>query len=450
MSGETAVQIAEFVKGRMPPGGLFAGMDWRVATAPFEVDARVASELERLGRVVLQFYRAANLLYRKSLDQKAPGWVAQYLDQGKPVELLELQRSKVFKNDLPRVIRPDVILAEDGLKISELDSIPGGIGLTAWLNKTYAEASAQFGTDWDLIGTARSMQEGFSSIFGQAAKARILISKESDSYAPEMEWITREITDRDLSVSSTDSREFQEGEAIYRFFELFDIPNVKAWPSLNEHALAGKITLTPPPKPIFEEKMLLALLWNRNLRDLWRQELGDAFLSTLQKLVPYSWIIDPAPLPPHGAIPELNITRWEQLKSLSQRERQLILKISGFAESAWGARGVFLGSDLPSTEWAAAIDQALAEYSQHPYILQRYHKPGLHPIEYFDADKGAVVRMEGRVRLCPYYFVSGTGDQMRAELSGVLATVCPADKKIIHGMRDAVMAPVRVKRHGTA
>jgi hypothetical protein len=30
---------------------------------------------------------------------------------------------------------------------------------------------------------------------------------------------------------------------------------------------------------------------------------------------------------------------------------------------------------------------------------------------------------------------------MRAVLGGVLATICPADKKIIHGMSDAVMLP---------
>ena len=28
-----------------------------------------------------------------------------------------------------------------------------------------------------------------------------------------------------------------------------------------------------------------------------------------------------------------------------------------------------------------------------------------------------------------------------ATLGGVLATICPADKKIIHGMKDAVFAP---------
>ena len=55
------------------------------------------------------------------------------------------------------------------------------------------------------------------------------------------------------------------------------------------------------------------------------------------------------------------------------------------------------------------------------------------------------LREEGRVRLCPYYFVEGQGDAARAKLCGVLATIAPADKKIIHGMRDAVLAPVSVE-----
>jgi len=48
--------------------------------------------------------------------------------------------------------------------------------------------------------------------------------------------------------------------------------------------------------------------------------------------------------------------------------------------------------------------------------------------------------MQGRVRLCPYFFVQGDS----VELTGILATVCPSDKKIIHGMKDAIMLPCRV------
>ena len=82
--------------------------------------------------------------------------------------------------------------------------------------------------------------------------------------------------------------------------------------------------MTPPAKPIFEEKLVFALLWNRNLRDFWRQQLGESFLERLFRLVPYTWVVDPAPLPPHAAIPELNLTDWQQLKTLSQRERDLL------------------------------------------------------------------------------------------------------------------------------
>ena len=49
--------------------------------------------------------------------------------------------------------------------------------------------------------------------------------------------------------------------------------------------------------------------------------------------------------------------------------------------------------------------------------------------------------MKGRARLCPYYFVAGEASEARAELGGVLATICPADKKIIHGLKDAILAP---------
>jgi len=36
------------------------------------------------------------------------------------------------------------------------------------------------------------------------------------------------------------------------------------------------------------------------------------------------------------------------------------------------------------------------------------------------------------------------------ELAGILATICPADKKIIHGMKDAIMAPCAIARDASA
>jgi len=144
------------VRERFPEEGLFAEKDWLVAPEPFFVDAKVADQLARLGHWLSKFVRATNLLYRQSQRGIRPGWVAEYCEAGKPPELIEVSR-KDFRA-IPRVIRPDIILTEEGWKISELDSVPGGIGLTAWLNQTYGQLG------FDVIGGAEGMIDGFRAI----------------------------------------------------------------------------------------------------------------------------------------------------------------------------------------------------------------------------------------------------------------------------------------------
>ena len=442
-SAAPVISLAEkagFIRDSLPPGGLFAGQEWRIAPAPFPLGAELVKEIESLGRVLLQFYRAVNLLYRKSAEAKMPVWVAQWLDLGKPAELVAWQRSPAFKNDLPRVIRPDLLLTESGLSVTELDSVPGGIGLTAWLNQTYSKSEVR-GEGAEVIGGADGMLRGFASIFGDANQVHLVVSEEAATYRPEMEWVVNQLGNAKFKVQNSKFTDFAEGDAVYRFFELFDVLNVSNAAAIFERAAAGRLRLTPPPKPVFEEKMLFALLWNRNLQGFWRQELGEGFLARLKKIVPYTWVVDPAPLPPHAAIPELNLTDWQQLKTLSQKERDLILKVSGYSDLAWGARGVFLGSDLSQADWAKAVDDALGQFASSPRVLQRFHKPALVEASWFDFAKNEVVPMKGRARLCPYYFIAGDGDAARPELGGVLATICPADKKIIHGMADAILAP---------
>ena len=458
-SVKSAADVAHFVCDQIPGGGLLAGLDWRISPAPFSLGENLANEIELLGRVLLQFYRAVNLLYRRSVEGKQPAWIAALLDRGKPAELIELQRSPAFKNDVPRVIRPDILLTENGFSITELDSVPGGIGLTAWLNQIYCQLptadcrlnektsthktgkSEIRNPKSEILGGANGMIRGFESIFGNANRVHIIVSEEAATYRPEMEWLAGQLGSPKFKVQSPKFADFADGDAVYRFFELFDLANVPNSKRIFELAAEKRIRLTPPPKPVFEEKVLFALLWNRNLRDFWRGELGEGFLARLQKTIPYTWLVDPAPLPPHAAIPELNLTSWQQLKTLSQRQRELILKVSGFSEHAWGARGVYLGSDLSQADWSAAVDRAIASFPASPFVLQRYERPKMVEARWFDFEKNAPVPMPGRVRLCPYYFVAGEGDAARPQLGGVLATIVPADKKIVHGMTDAVLVP---------
>ena len=418
-----AVTRTERIRAALPAGGLFAGKEWRVAPEPLVLPPEMDEELEKLGFRLRKFTEACNLLYRLSVSGKKPAWIADLLDRGKPRELIELARSKSMAESVPRVIRPDIILTEDGFTIAELDNVPGGIGLTAWLNETYASEG------FAVVG-GKGVDEGFRSIVDGGD---IVISKEAADYRPEMEWMALRIGAR---VVDAEKKPADLRANVYRFFELFDLPNIAGSIDLLREVADGKRTMTPPPKPWIEEKLWFALFWLRPLADFWRRELGEKHFLALQKVIPRTWLMDPQPLPPTGVYPSLDIQSWDELKQFSQKERELVLKISGFSELAWGSRSVKVGQDLSQDDWSRAVDDALADWPQRPWILQRFHHSRVIEMDYVDG--GEVVRMKGRVRLCPYYFCG----ERETKLGGVLATVCPADKKLLHGMKDAILAPV--------
>jgi hypothetical protein len=227
---------------------------------------------------------------------------------------------------------------------------------------------------------------------------------------------------------------------VYRFFELFDLPNLPRIAELMQSAASGAIRVTPPFKPYLEEKMWFALFWLQPLREFWRRELGDKYFTKLQEVIPYTWLMDPTPLPQHAVIPRLEIHDWREAGKLSQKDRELLLKVSGFSPLGWGSRGVSVGQDLPSAEWRRLIDEALQTFETAPQIMQRFHKARLVEQAYWDADSSELKTMRGRVRLCPYYFVEAG----KVTLRGALATIVPADKKLLHGMRDAILLPTKV------
>jgi hypothetical protein len=423
------------IREARPAESLFAEKDWLLSPEPFVIDEKSRTDLERLGHQLFVFQRACNQLYQQSVKGKQPPWVARYLDFGKPDELIEFARRKEFRDALPRVIRPDLILTEEGWTIAEIDSVPGGIGLTAWLNQTYSALGSE------VIGGAEGMLDGFAIVLPTGGD--IVISEESATYRPEMEWIVRQLKlrfpERSWKVKAAENYQPQSGRDVYRFFELFDLPNLPGIDSLMEAAGRAELTITPPIKPFLEEKMWFALFWLQPLHDFWRRELGDKYFRTLQRIIPYTWILDPTPLPQHAVIPRLEIQDWREAARFSQKERDLLLKVSGFSPLGWGSRGVALGADLPHAEWQQRIADALLRFEQEPTIMQRFHKGQLFDHPYWDGETEELKTMRGRVRLCPYYFV----EPDKVMLRGALATICPADKKLLHGMSDAILVPSR-------
>jgi len=425
------------IRDALPKEGLFAEKDWLLSPDAFPIERKFLTELEQLGHRLFVFQRACNQLYQLSVKGKQPAWVARHLDAGKPKELIEFSRRKEIRDDLPRVIRPDLIVTDNGYIIAEIDSVPGGIGLTAWLNQTYSAFDKQ------IVGGANGMLEGFQSVLPNGGD--IVISQEASAYRPEMEWLAARLKDRqpdwEWRVVAAENYEARDSRAVYRFFELFDLPNIPKIDILLHANAKGRVAITPPIKPFLEEKMWFALFWLRPLHEFWRRELGEKYFLKLQKVIPYSWILDPTPLPQHAVIPRLEIHDWREAAKFSQKDRDLLLKVSGFSPLGWGSRGISLGSDLAHAEWEKRIDNALATFDSSPTIIQRFHKGRLLEHRYCEPDSGELKTMKGRVRLCPYYFVEH--DQVK--LHGALATIVPADKKFLHGMRDAILVPSRTE-----
>ena len=94
--------------------------------------------MRRSGSACLEYQQALETLYLRSVTGRnllrnktlvAP-WVADYLDRGKPSELVEHARDSRNRGIFPSVLRPDLLLTDEGFVMTELDSVPGGIGLT--------------------------------------------------------------------------------------------------------------------------------------------------------------------------------------------------------------------------------------------------------------------------------------------------------------------------------
>ncbi len=450
---------------------LFEDKTWRMSPAPWPLTPAQVAELEAIGAACLEFHTALETLYLRSAAGKnllrnkpliAP-WVADYLDRGKPAGLVAHARDPKNRGLLPTVLRPDLLLTDTGFALTELDSVPGGIGLTAFLNRLYGGE-----TDPAMVGHRDAMVENFHASLAALRPAvrnpliAILVSDEAGTYRPEMQWLAEQLQRRGRRVYCLRVGEVfplggelcfdvegtpEKIDILYRFFELFDWASIRVGREILEAWATDTVAIAPPMRPFQEEKLALALFHHHLLQDYWAESLGAQTKKLLQRLIPRSWVMDPAPLPPGAVLdgPTVGdrlLNDWRDLAGASQKERDLIIKISGFHETAWGARSVVLGSDCSREEWQQGVAQALSMAPHNLHLLQEYRKPKRvsHPLyEQDEADQPAVAR-DGRLRLCPYYFVIGG----QARLSGALATFCPPDKKIIHGMVDAALLPCRV------
>ncbi len=477
----------DIIRASLSGQPLFEDKTWQLSPEAWPVSKEQLAQLEAIGGACLEFHQALETLYLRSVAGKnllrnkpllAP-WVADYLDRGKPADLVAHARDPKNRGTFPTVLRPDLLLTDDGFALTELDSVPGGIGLTAFLNRLYGGGAGPLGpTGSSAAGPAVPLHQGILGsgdamvVNFHAALAALrpetrnpfialVVSDEAATYRPEMQWLAAQLQLQGKRVFCMRPEDIfplgsqlcfdvdgnpEKIDVIYRFFELFDLANVRTAKFIFEAWTAGEVAITPPMRPFQEEKLTLALFHHHLLQDFWAETLSGRALKLLRGLIPPSWVMDPAPLPP-GAIldgPHAGgraLSDWRELAGATQKERDLIIKISGYHETAWGARSVVLGSDCSREEWQEGIAHAVELASTNLHLLQTYRKPKRVGHRVYSREAPHVARsVDGRLRLCPYYFVIGG----QVKLSGALATFCPPDKKIIHGMQDAALLPARV------
>ena len=440
-----------------------SNVSWRISPEPYWITPEEHQWFEQLGHHLVSFYDAVNKLYSQSLRGVQPEWVAEYLNRGKDDLVQMYGQMNRFKSHLPLVIRPDVIPTDDGMAVSELDSVPGGIGFTTHQARIYAP----FGDC--IVGGSDGMVRGFAEMIRSLSgltlpNTAIVVSDEAGDYRAEMGYLSEllrqeglpahTVHPRDLRYddetglfmkTTSDSDEWVRIDVLYRFFELFDLRNIPKADLIFYAARKNDIVMTPPPKTYLEEKMTFAFLHHPALEAHWKQWLSKETFALLKTIFPKSWVLDPTPLPPHATVHGLThgdapIQDFRQLKEASQKQRELVIKPSGFSDQAWGSRGVVIGHDVSGEDWAAAVDHALNAFETSPHILQPFHKGKRVRVQYYDFEAKEIRSMNGRARLTPYYFVI----DKKPKLAGIQATVCPADKKVLHGMVDAVVIPCAV------
>ena len=154
----------EHIHATLAAQPLFEAKTWQLSPFAWPLTPDQVRQLESIGSACYEFHQALETLYLRSSTGKnllrnkpllAP-WVAEYLDRGKPPALIAHARDSRNRGAFPTVLRPDLLLTDDGFALTEFDSVPGGIGLTGFLNRLYGGE-----TDPAILGHGDAMVKNF-------------------------------------------------------------------------------------------------------------------------------------------------------------------------------------------------------------------------------------------------------------------------------------------------
>ncbi len=391
-----------------PLFGEYKSVPWLVSPAWFELSNEQISELKKLGGLLYRFLDACNDLY--FADEK----VAKLVEQGKPEKVIALQRS--FPKEMPCLIRPDIVLTEDGFKVTEIELVVGGMGMGSKIKEAHLSVMPVAKPFKGSI--PRSFLKAVKPIAG--GKKIFLVPSFHSRYLPELKILSKLCRRKGADVEAMQPEKVRGAMrvgVIWRLFEAYE------WGKIQ---LPDKVPIYPPLKQFLEEKIWMALLYCKDYENFWKSRLGKNF-DLLKKYIPPTWVIHENFLP----------MPLSELMLLSRKKRQYVTKLSGYSEKAWGGRSFIYWGEPSKKKWKEFLSTAMQ--SNQLYILQQFQQSKKHSFPALI--NGEIKQIDNlRNRLCPFYFRIGK----KAELGDIIVTLRKC--KNVHGATDSIRIPVAISR----
>lgn len=372
-------------------GGLEGDLPWQICPEPFLMGLNLVKEIEALGEPLYQFLSATGKLY-----QRFP-WVRKHPNRGKSPKVLELQNRELDRGKTPMTFCPNLILTSEGLKMVELQTQTKGMGVTDTEEQVYL--------DWGLIGQGQRVGRGIAYEYAALLKhledepdLAVLAAKDNRGYLDEFATLSRTLSSQfDIRARTglVEEEPLDTGNLIHRIFELYLLEEKLPWVDrVTNWVKSGSPFIFSPVAPFFEEKALMALLFEKRLRRFWQKTLGDKFYLRLLSLFVETTIVDK----------KNKEISWGTLLRSRPSTRPYVLKISGYSPACFGGRGVYLGPQESNRRWQVALSMAL-EQQDTSWVLQRWYESLKIPIRSWDKAAYTIIEEERYLRILPYFIV---------------------------------------------
>jgi hypothetical protein len=389
-------------------------VNWRVVPRAPVLEKALLHELLRMGQILDKFLQGVE----RKLETSS--FLRDFL--GFPSSSEEELLLRAQKDEPLKMLRVDLVLEEGKVpKLVEIQVVMGGLGITQALRTAYGPHPL-------LPGIAKAYEEALEAIPKRDDLPKVVatLGARNSHYRHEHLCLARHLSTWRMIVAPLFLLE--EGPSgvrlgdtgigvIHRLFRAPGALKTEPGKRVLRAVLQGRVILINPWKDFFEDKRLLALVHEDRAEELLEDHLTEGEWKSLQEMIPPTW--------------KATRERLAQVMGLSGSSRSYYLKKG----RSWECKGLFHGRKLSSRQWEAACKRAKEEGD---WILQKEVRSTPTPWVYWDPSSGAIKRMMGYTRMCPYYFRGRDGG---LHLADVLLTVRETSSRV-HGASDAILAVV--------